>query len=241
MFRTITRLFVVLTTTLAVLVGSLTPVAAQDVVGAEPEAVAENDLEKLRLRCRGRLAADGTPGVYCRWSVPTSDDAASVALLRNGGDGWTTIHETDDLEARRHFDTTGEPGVRYRFRVVALDEDGNRVARSRAARANVPNPQFDFLRLSCVATDLVSPTASCEWSGSDEATSYELWRIVNRDSRELVGTFGADELATIDDQLGDDTVLVKYAVIGKNDSDDLVARSKVRRVRFPAAETVDAA
>lgn len=241
MFRTFTRLFVVLTTTLAVLVGSLTPVAAQDVVEADPEAVAENDLEKLRLRCRGRLASDGTPGVYCRWSVPTSDDAASVALLRNGGDGWTTIHETDDLEARRHFDTTGEPGVRYRFRVVALDEDGNRVARSRIARANVPNPQFDFLRLSCVAIDLDTPTASCEWSGSDEATSYELWRIVNRDSRELVGTFGADEFGAIDDQLGDDTVLVKYAVIGKDDNDELVARSKVRRVRFPVAETVDAA
>ncbi len=241
MFRTFTRLIVILTTTLAMLVGSLTPVAAQDAVEAEPEVVAENDLEKLRLRCRGRLAAGGTPGVYCRWSVPTSEDAASVALLRDGGDGWTTIHETEDLEARRHFDTTGEPGVRYRFRVVALDEDGNRVAKSRISRANVPNPQFDFLRLSCVAVDLESPTASCEWSSSDEATSYELWRIVNRDSRELVGTFGPDELAALDDQLGDDTVLVKYAVLGKNDADELVARSKVRRVRFPVAETVDAA
>ena len=40
MFRTFTRLFVVLTTTLAVLVGSLTPVAAQSVVLRPPVAAA---------------------------------------------------------------------------------------------------------------------------------------------------------------------------------------------------------
>lgn len=241
MFRTFRRLLVVLTASIAVLAGSIAPAAAQDVVDAEAEAVAENDVEKLRLRCRSRLTTDGTPGVYCRWSVPTSEDAAVVALQRNGGDGWATIHETDELDARRHLDTTGEPGSRYRFRVVALDADGERVARSRIARATVLDPQFDFLRLSCVAIDLDNPTASCEWTASDEATSYELWRIVNRDSRELVGTFGSDELGAIDDQLGEDTALVRYAVLGKNDADELVARSKVRRVRFPVAETVDAA
>jgi hypothetical protein len=241
MFTSLKRLMVVLTTIAALLIGAMAPVAAQDaeVVDVEAEEVADRDIEKLRLRCRGRINAEGTPGVHCVWTRPTVETAALLTLQRRGADdtGWSTVYESENLSDRRTFDGTGEPGVRYRYRVVVTDAAGENVARSRSNAAHVPNPQWDILQMRCTALIIDGENqASCEWTASDEATSYELWRIVNRNSRELVGTYGADELQAIDTDLADDTVLVRYAVLGLDDEDEMVARSRVRRVRFPVAD-----
>lgn len=73
--------------------------------------------------------------------------------------------------------------------------------------------------------------AGCRWSSSDNARAYQLWRIVNRGHRELVGTYDNTTNIARDD-VPDDAVLVRYAVLALGKDGEIVGRSRVARVRF---------
>ena len=89
------------------------------------------------------------------------------------------------------------------------------------------------LSLGCTggASDANGKVAGCRWSNTDNARAYQLWRIVDRGHRELVGTY--DNTTTVArDDVPDDAVLVRYAVIALDSEGEIVGRSRVQRVRF---------
>lgn len=106
-----------------------------------------------------------------------------------------------------------------------------------AVRPDVRPPDVKVLSLGCegrrVETNL---GAVCRWSAADGVRAYQLWRIVDRGHRELVGTY--DNTTTIArDDVPDDAHLVRYAVLGLDGDGDIIARSRVERVRFRQIDT----
>ncbi|MGI9604894.1 MAG: hypothetical protein ACR2P0_02025 [Acidimicrobiales bacterium] len=244
MHRPLQKMLISVATIAVVLVGLITPASAQtdavsDVKGDAVTDVAEirpidfDEVEKLRFRCGGRLDRDEMPGVLCRWSRPTADDAAYLTLERNGGDGWATIYRSENLRRNRFFDEKVEPGQRYRYRVRVYNVDHELVAAARTRAATPPLPDFEIMRLACKGSidDTGAKAARCEWSQVDDARGYQVWRIVNRGHRELVGTFGPDALATRD-ELPEEAKVVRYAVLALDEEGEIIGRSRVNKVRF---------
>lgn len=249
MQRPLPRLLLILVTVGTVLATAIAPAGAQtdsatDVAKSDATDIAPTDvrpdvrpdLEILRLRCRGRINADGLPEVRCKWTPPTNDAAHVLVLQRNdgSGDGWEPIWRTRNLERNRYVDTTVEAGQRYRYRVRVFDSEHHLVAASRANGAGVPIPDIDVLKIACDGgyDDVNGKIAKCEWSASDDARYYELWRLVNRGHRELVGTFDHKTFAARDD-VPEDAALVRYAVIAFDSDGEIVGRSRPTSVRFP--------
>jgi len=91
---------------------------------------------------------------------------------------------------------------------------------------------IDVLSIGCKgAVREGNKVAACRWSSSDDARAYQLWRIVNRGHRELVGTYDNTTNIARDD-VPEDAVLVRYAVIALGKDGEIVGRSRVARVRF---------
>lgn len=242
MFRSITKVMILAVTTIGVLVGSLAPVsAAVEATRADTVRVdarpAIDDVEALRLRCGARLNDDGLPANLCAWSRSTADDAAYTTLERNGGDGWRVLRRFDNAKRHRFLDTRVEPGARYRYRVRVYNEDGELVARSRSKAVITKHAAVDIMRLRCRAgvDDSGHKVAGCKWSEVEGARGYQLWRSINRDARELVGTYGSDTLAARDTNIGEDAAVVRYVVMALDADGDVIARSRVNKARFGQA------
>ena len=95
-----------------------------------------------------------------------------------------------------------------------------------------PTP-ITALSLGCAGgeSDANGQVAACRWSTTEDARAYQLWRIVDRGDRELVGTF--DNLTSIArDDVPNDAVLVRYAVIALDGDGEIIGQSRVQRVRF---------
>ena len=69
-------------------------------------------------------------------------------------------------------------------------------------------------------------------SATDKATHYELWRVVNRGHRELVGEYRPHVFAARDD-VPEDAAVVKYAVLAFDADGEIVGRSRPTAIRFP--------
>ena len=105
-------------------------------------------------------------------------------------------------------------------------------AREIAEPIELPTP-ITPLSLGCEGgeSDANGHVAACRWSTTEDARAYQLWRIVDRGDRELVGTF--DNLTSIArDDVPNDAVLVRYAVIALDGDGEIVGQSRVQRVRF---------
>jgi hypothetical protein len=98
-------------------------------------------------------------------------------------------------------------------------------------------PDIAVLNLECEGrrSDDGNLGAVCRWSSTDIIRAYQLWRIVNRGHRELVGSYD-NSTNIVRDDVPDDAHLVRYAVLGLNGDREIVARSRVEHVRFRQAE-----
>lgn len=264
MHRPLRRTLTLIVTVAAVMVASVAPVGATTTERSTDLAQTQSTIDRpiplpeplppiqlLKLRCRGTHDRDGMPGVICKWTRPTVTTARVLVLERNSGEGFEPIWRTDNLRRRRYFDATAEPGHRYRYRVRVYDARGTLVAASRANGAVVPVPDFDIMKLLCVgdivpvrdslANDLAHPgqkVARCEWSEVDgDVEAYQLWRIVNRGHRELVGTYGAETLHARD-ALPPEARVVRYAVLALDGEREIIGRSRVATVRFPTIDVI---
>ena len=263
MHRPLRRILIVIVTAAAVMITSVAPAGAttadpaidlaqvRPVIDDRPVPLPEPvpPVELLKLRCRGSHDRDGMPGVICKWTRPSVSTAKVLVLERNSGEGFEPIWRTDNLRRRRYFDAKVEPGQRYRYRVRVYDAREQLVAASRANGAIVPVPDFDIMKLRCagdiipvrdaLTADIAHPgqkVAKCEWSEIDgDVRAYQLWRIVNRGHRELVGTYGADTLQARD-SLPRDAHVVRYAVLALDHDGHIIGRSRVAKVRFPTID-----
>lgn len=106
-----------------------------------------------------------------------------------------------------------------------------------ATRAVAADPverpaSLDVLSIGCTgATQSGDQVAGCRWGQSDDARAYQLWRIVDRGERELVGTFD-NTISIARDDVPNDAVLVRYAVIALDGDGEIVGQSRVAKVRF---------
>ncbi len=101
-------------------------------------------------------------------------------------------------------------------------------------------PDIVVLSLGCDARrdDTGNLGAACRWSTTDTARGYQLWRIVDRGHRELIGTYNAETNVARDDA-PDDAHLVRYAVLALDADGDIIGRSRVVPVRFRQVDTPD--
>ena len=196
----------------------------------------------------------GAPKVKCRWTESEHPEAAAYKIVRVGGDERTVVFRTDDTSVTRFTDTDVEFGVRYRYRVVVLNAEGERIQRSRWNRAIVVKPDVERLRMACAVTDTavdaetdaltdVAPVAQpysilCQWrpAESEDAVEYQLWRRIRGQHRELVATVGLDTLSHVDTVPADASKVV-YAVLALDADGEIVGRSGLSKIRFPISES----
>lgn len=106
---------------------------------AEGEIVARSRVDRARLGDpsieRLRLTCDGvegdTPAVTCGWTAPEDAAVASYVLYRNSKGEDRAVIATLGADSTGFTDTTVECGVRYRYKLVGLNADGEIVAKSR--------------------------------------------------------------------------------------------------------------
>ncbi len=181
------------------------------------------------LRCRGGVD-DGAPQVICTWRARTAG-AAGFALVRVGGGERTVVSRTDDLTDRSFTDTDVEFDTRYRYRLLILDADGDRIGRSRVNRAFIRSDRPEVLSLACDGADTEPVAVRCAWDAPtiDDVASVQLWRSVAGSARELVATVDPD-VTSATDELPEGTMRARYAVLGRDAAGVIVARSRAVRL-----------
>ncbi|MGI9621536.1 MAG: hypothetical protein ACR2PK_01770 [Acidimicrobiales bacterium] len=208
-------------------------------------AEVERDRVPLKLRCRGMVGLGWAPKVRCTWNETNHPDAAGYKLVRVGEGERTVVHQTRDLSATRFKDRDVEFNTWYRYRVIVVDEEGQRIQRSRWNRAVVRRPNVEVLRLKCAAVDAAETDAAeidvsqeaefvgCRWrpANSAKADHYELWRLIRGQHRELVAEVGLDQLSQMD-KLPGDTEHVVYALLARDSEDHIVGRSRLSKINF---------
>ncbi|MEE9414700.1 MAG: hypothetical protein V3V01_05395 [Acidimicrobiales bacterium] len=247
MHRPLPKVLIAAATITMVFFGLITPVSAQDATAVDNTEIRQADpsdeVQHLRLRCRGKIGRSDQPLVRCKWSRPKSPSAAVTVVERIGGDSdsWTPIYRTENIKRHRFVDKSIDAGVRYRYRVRVYDSADHLVAASRSRSAGVPAPGIDVLKIACkgAVSDSGDKTAGCEWSPSENARSYQLWRIVNRNHRDLVASVGADVQTVRDIDVPDDAKVVRYAVLALDADGEIIGRSRVAKVRFRTSSESD--
>ena len=203
-----------------------------------PDVRPDRPIELLKLECETLADVDGK-AVGCRWSA--NDQARGYQLWVIVNRGERELVGTYDAETLGAKDRLPEDTVVARYGVVALDREGEIVGRSRVEtiRFREDPPTIDPLKIECekIRSD-AGKAAACRWSGSDQARGYQVWRLVNRGERELVGTFNNETFATRD-SLPRNTVVVRYAVLALDSEGEIVGRSRVAVLEFPTDRPVD--
>ena len=162
----------------------------------------------VKLNCKAR-SADSIGAVHC--SRRAGDD-----LDVRGWQLWNLqvrpVHGTRNLvaelgaDAHGYVDTEVEVPAAYLYAVLALNGDGEVIARSRVSYVSLAehHDRIEILRLQCEAhrtDDSVDDTTSrpevqigCGWSASTRpsAVGYVLWRSVNGGEREVIARTGLD-------------------------------------------------
>ena len=235
--------------TLMLFVPGASAVETDRVTDAEATEAEEVRPDRPKIRCRGAIGLGGAPKVKCRWTESEHPDAAAYKIVRVGGGERTVVFRTDDTSVTRFTDKDVEFGVRYRYRVVVLNSEGERIQRSRWNKAIVVKPDVERLRMECdvvdaetdAATD-IAPEAQphpilCQWrpAESEAAVEYQLWRRIRGQHRELVATVGLDTLSHLD-EVPADTTKVVYAVLALDAEGEIVGRSGLSKIRFPITD-----
>ncbi|MEM7286013.1 MAG: hypothetical protein AAF480_06645 [Actinomycetota bacterium] len=249
MRRMLTITAAALMATLMLFVPGASAVETDRVAETDAAQVDEVRPEKPKIRCRGAIALGGAPKVKCRWTESEHPDAAAYKIVRVGGGERTVVFRTGDTSVTRYTDKDVEFGVRYRYRVVVLNEEGERIQRSRWNKAIVVKPDVERLKMECgvvdTATDAITDLAPdaarhsilCQWrpAQSEAAVEYQLWRRIRGQHRELVATVGLDTLSHLDHVPGDTTKVV-YAVLALDSDGEIVGRSGLSKIRFPITD-----
>ena len=96
------------------------------------------DIEELRMSCRP-ASIEGERGVRCRWSETTQPGARGYLVYRSvGHDARELIAEIPVGARRVHFDRDISPGEVHTYAVLAVDGDGQTVARGGPKRVHWP-------------------------------------------------------------------------------------------------------
>lgn len=246
------RLFTITAALLAALmlfVPGASAVETDRVTDAEAREVDEVRPDRPKIRCHGAIGMGGAPKVKCRWTESEHPEAAAYKIVRVGGDERSVVFRTDDTSVTRFTDKDVEFGVRYRYRVVVLDENGERIQRSRWNKAIVVKPDVDRLLMECGVVDTESDVATdaapeaqphsilCQWrpTDSEAAVEYQLWRRIRGQHRELVAAVGLDTLSQLD-EVPAETTKVVYAVLALDAEGEIVGRSGLSKIRFPITD-----
>ncbi|RZV41671.1 MAG: hypothetical protein EX269_15975, partial [Acidimicrobiales bacterium] len=208
-------------------------------IDVRPEILpAPRPIQLLKLEC-GHLADVDGKAAGCKWSESNQAHAYQLWVIVNrqarelvGTYNASTLSAKDRLPEDTHV---------ARYAVVALDKSRTIVGRSRLVSVTFKNepPAIDELKIECEKIDTdARKAARCDWSGSDQARGYQLWRLVNRGHRELVGTFN-NETFSARNALPDDTFVVRYAVLAIGTKGQIVGRSRVATLTFPTIRPID--
>lgn len=202
------------------------------------------DVEALRLECVARVADSGAV-VRCDWSAPTTSGAVGVKLYRSDpavADGRRVVYRSGDVGATGFTDSHVRPGHRYAYAVVAVDQAGRIVARSRAEWVRVPSDSdVEVLRLRC-ASGPAGEAVGCEWGRPQSRDAYvvSLWRSVDGGQRELVERFRPSGPTTYRDPVPADATRITYAMIATSESGRIVGRSRPETVTIRHIDGVPA-
>ncbi len=106
-------------------------------VDVRPEERPENDVEVLRLECRPATQFDNAIG--CAWSDVTANGAVGYQLWRIVDRGDREMAWRGGLDTTEQLDRVPGDAQVVRYAVLAVDDAGEIVARSRAERVVLPS------------------------------------------------------------------------------------------------------
>ena len=94
--------------------------------------------------------------------------------------------------------------------------------------------RLEVLHLNCFVADgddAIRAHIGCEWRSAtnDRAAGYQLWRILDRGERELVGRVGLD-VTSLRDIVPAGTKAVRYAVVAVSEKGNVVGQSRVQKI-----------
>jgi len=222
----------------AAAVALLATIPSSVVTASYAAAPASDTTDVLRLECRARTADSGAV-VRCDWSAPTTR-AETVKLFRLDpavDDHRRVVYSSEHVGETGFTDTHVRSGHRYAYAVVALNEQGRVVARSRAEWVRVPSDAIEVLRLHC-ALGSAQEAIGCEWSQPQSRDAYvvSLWRSVDGGPRQLVARFRPSGPNAYRDAVPAHASRVTYSVIATTETDEVVARSRRSTVRIPVID-----
>lgn len=159
-----------------------------------PEREHPHRVEVLHLACEG-VDTDRRTGVACKWSPSEHPRFAGYQLVRSDGEERTVVFASRERRATTHFDEEVRRGVRYRYAVLAVDDAGAIIGRSRPAEAGLRELKYEELRFDCEAVRHADrPAVACKWAETQrpDARGYVLYRSVDGGAREELARTGLD-------------------------------------------------
>ena len=204
-------------------------------------------VEHLALACSDHDRED-EPAIACRWSKAERADFGSYRLLRSRGSDpgdRIVVFHTTDRDTTTFVDETIHPDVTYTYRVEAVDDSGQVVARSKDVQIKDRSPEPDHVRLACRDADAHERAATatpsdhdaesigCRWTASRRPSfaGYRLLRSTAGDDAHSVVVFQTNDRDTtsyLDGTVAPDTTY-DYVLEVVSSTGDVIDRSNVSR------------
>jgi hypothetical protein len=194
-------------------------------------------VEVLRLAC-GPDFVNGERGVLCQWSEAANPRTRGYKLFRIADGSPREVVTTVGLNGRLgSFDTDVEAPSLLVYVVTSVNRSGRLIGQSAPVQVQF-GQAIEQLRMACTQ-DFVNGESGvlCRWSESTqpEVRGYLLYRIVDRDQREVIARLGLDERNAFFDTAVTPGARLTYGVVAVDGAGSVVAAGGPQQLTWPAA------
>jgi hypothetical protein len=195
------------------------------------------EAEALRLGC-GPDFVNGESGVLCQWSEAANPRTRGYKLFRIADGSPREVVTTVGLNGRLgYFDTDVTAPSLLVYVVTSVNQSGRLIGQSAPVQVRF-GQDLEQLRMAC-AQDFVNGERGvlCRWSESTQpqARGYLVYRIVDRDQREVIARLGLDERNAFFDTAVTPGATLTYGVISVDGAGSVVAAGGPQQLTWPAA------
>lgn len=193
--------------------------------------------ETLRLAC-GPDFVNGERGVLCEWSEATNPRARGYKLFRSTDGSPRELVTRVGVDGRLgYFDTDVVAPSSLVYGVVSVNRSGRLIGRSAPVHVQF-GQDIEHLRMAC-NQDFVNGERGvlCRWSEATqpEVRGYLVYRIADRDQREVIARIGLDERTAFFDTAVTPGATLTYGVTAVDGAGSVVAVGGPQQVTLPAA------
>jgi hypothetical protein len=194
-------------------------------------------VETLRLAC-GPDFVNGERGVLCQWSEATNPRTRGYKLFRITDGSPRELVTTVGVNGRLgYFDTDVVAPSSLVYGVISVNRSGRLIGRSAPVHVQF-GQDIEQLRMAC-AQDFAEGERGvlCRWSESTQpgVRGYLVYRIMDRDQREVIARIGLDERNAFFDTAVTPGTTLTYGVTAVDVAGNVLGVGGPQRLTWPAA------